>query len=117
MPSKCGLAIRSEAVQARISPNITAMPTVDPQSDIVDMAPCPHPEDEHQLMLTAIKRAHARISLGPDAQIKQLTIDLIAGGKHRAEVAPIHEVKVHRAIDTTVGHLLHHCLQEAGEGR
>jgi hypothetical protein len=47
-------------------------------------------EHEHQFVLAAIKRAHAAIGLGPNANIFQLVEHCSPGGEQLADMAPVH---------------------------
>jgi len=47
-------------------------------------------EDEDELVLTAIQRAHPGIVLDPNADIFELAKDLASGGCQLIDVAPIH---------------------------
>ena len=54
------------------------------------MRPAALLEDQDELVLAAIQRAHASIVLDPDAHILEFAIGLLADGEQFGEMAPIH---------------------------
>ena len=47
------------------------------------MGPFALAEDEHQLVLRAIEASHAAVVLDPHAQVEEIVVVLLAGGKAR----------------------------------
>jgi len=47
-------------------------------------------EDQDELVLAAIERAHAGIVLDPDTQILEFAVDLLNSGEQLGEMAPVH---------------------------
>jgi hypothetical protein len=56
--------------------------------DVVDMRSAAGLEHEDQLMLGPVKRPHAAVGLGPDAEILELAVGRFTGGEDLAEVPP-----------------------------
>src|ERR1019366_5507466 len=47
-------------------------------------------EHENELMLRAIECAHAGVRFGPDAEVLQFEVRVVAGFEYFAEMTPIH---------------------------
>ena len=47
-------------------------------------------EDQDELVLAAVERAHPAIVLDPDAEVFQFAIGAVAGGQQLVEMAPVH---------------------------
>jgi hypothetical protein len=52
------------------------------EPEIVDMRSPAVLEHQHQLMLATIKGAHAGVALGPDAELFEFRVRVVAGRKH-----------------------------------
>src|SRR5215469_10987457 len=77
-------------------PDIAAIATKLTELDVVAMRCGALLEDENKLVLTAIKRAHPCIVLGPDAEILELAVGRAGGGQQFFEMAPVHADVVQR---------------------
>src|ERR1700687_4999217 len=64
----------AERVDAGVAPHIAAVATIAAELDMVLVRVPAMLEQEHELVLAAVERAHAGIVLGPDAQVLQLAI-------------------------------------------
>src|SRR6185437_9113200 len=91
-------SIRLQHIDARIVPDIGAVPAVPSQLDVVDMRCAPAFEDEDQLVLRAVKAAHAGITLVPDAEIFWFPIWRLSGAQEVADVPPIHKDECDRTV-------------------
>ena len=69
------LSSSPEIVEAWVVPDIAAVTAVPPELDIVPVRGTTVFEDQDQLVLAPIQRAHAGIVLDPDAQIFELGVD------------------------------------------
>src|SRR5260370_9305420 len=90
----------AERVDAGVIPHIAAVATIAAELDMVLVRVPAMLEQEHELVLAAVERAHAGIVLGPDAQVLQLGIAALAGGEQLPHVAPIHAYEVQRPAET-----------------
>ena len=80
-------------------PDIAAVAAELSELDVVAMPLAAMFEDEDELVLAPIKRAHPGIVLDPDAEIFQLAIDAAAGGQQVFGMAPVHADEVQRTVD------------------
>src|SRR5438105_10682352 len=93
------LATAREGVGPGIVPDIAAVAAELSELDVVAMPLAAMFEDEDELVLAPIKRAHPGIVLDPDAEIFQLAIDAAAGGQQVFGMAPVHADEVQRTVD------------------
>jgi hypothetical protein len=80
-------------------PNIAAVTAELAELDIVAVPVTAVFEDEDQLVLAAVERAHPGIVLDPDAEIFRLAIDAAAGGQQVFGMAPVHADEVQRTVN------------------
>ena len=59
-------------------------------------------------MLTPIEGAHARVGLGPNAEIFELGVSTLAGCHHFIDVPPVHECVVDGARSRVCGQTAEH---------
>ena len=71
-------------------PHIAAVAPKPAELDIIAVPPAALFENQHELMLAAIERAHAGIVLDPDTQILEFVVDLLNSGEQLGEMAPVH---------------------------
>jgi hypothetical protein len=71
-------------------------------------------EDEHQLVLAAIERAHPGIVLDPDAEVFQLAIGVAAGGQQLVDMAPVHADVLQRAVNAECREVAERLTQKGG---
>src|SRR5260370_6755490 len=107
----------AERVDAGVIPHIAAVATIAAELDMVLVRVPAVLEDEHELVLAAVERAHAGIVLGPDAQVLQLGIGALAGGEQFAHVAPIHTDEMERPLEAKPGEEPESARQKLGELR
>src|SRR3984893_14761182 len=105
----------AERVDAGVAPHIAAVATIAAELDMVLVRVPAMLEQEYELVLAAVERAHAGIVLGPHAQVLQLGIGAHAGGEQLAHVAPIHADEVERPVETEPGEEPESAGQELGE--
>src|SRR6202521_5418376 len=105
----------AERVGPGVIPHIAAVATIAAELDMVLVRVPALLEQEHELVLAAVERAHAGIVLGPDAQVLQLAIGALAGGEQLAHVAPIHADEVERPVETEPGEEPESARKELGE--
>src|SRR5271167_4564570 len=72
-------------------------------------------ENEDQLMLTSIERAHSRVVFGPHAQIHELAVCCISGRQHLGQMPPVHTDKMQRAFNAIASKKREGLSQESGE--
>src|SRR5262249_25072580 len=87
----------------RIRPYVGAIAAESPELDVVAMARLAALEDEDELMLGPIERAHAAVGLDPDTEVQQLRIGSAPGFEHLRGMAPIHALEVNRAGPAVLG--------------
>src|SRR6202047_3914674 len=105
----------AERVDPGVIPHIAAVATVAAELDMVLMRVPAMLEQEHELVLAAVERAHAGIVLGPDAQVLQFGIGALAGGEQLRHVPPIHADEVERPVETEPGEEPESARQDLGE--
>src|SRR5205823_7855007 len=84
------LGAASEGVDPGISPNIAAVAAELAELNVVAVGSAALLEDQDELVLAAVERAHPAVVLDPNTEIFQLAISLAAGGQYLVQVAPIH---------------------------
>ena len=109
------IPVAAKAVNAGIAPDVRAISTVFAEFDIVDVGRGARFENEHEFMLRPVQGAHAAVVLGPDAEVLQVGIRGGAGGQHLLQMAPVHALKMNRAIDRIGREMAEYGLQESGE--
>ena len=88
----------AEGVDAGIGPDVRAVAAVLAELDVVDVRRVARLEDEDQLVLRAVERAHAAIGLRPDAEVLELGVGPACRGQDLALMAPVHADEVDRAV-------------------
>ena len=66
-------------------------------------------------MAGAVEGAHAAVVLGPDDQVLELGVDLVARRQHLGHVPPVHADEVDRAVDAHLDEAIEGGAQELGE--
>jgi len=79
-----------KGIGAGIVPHIAAVAPKPAELDIVAVRAAALLEDQDELVLAAIERAHAGIVLDPHTQILEFAVDLLDSGEQLAEMAPVH---------------------------
>ena len=79
-----------EGIGTGITPHIAAVAPVPAELDIVGVRAAVLLENQDELVLAAIERAHAGIVLDPDTQILEFAVDLLNSGEQLGEMAPVH---------------------------
>lgn len=90
-------SILTEAVGARISPDVRPVAPVLAKLDVVDVGGRTVLEDEHAFVLRTVERAHSAIRLHPDAHVFHFAISA-SGDHHLTKVSPVHANVVNRTI-------------------
>ena len=72
-------------------------------------------EDQDELVLTAVQRAHPGIVLDPDAEVLQFAIGFGSGGQQLVEMAPVHADVVQRTGGTEGGKVVAGLGEKGGE--
>src|SRR5450759_4541944 len=83
-------AVLAEGIDAPVRPNVRAWAAALAEFEVVLMRRVPVLEHENELMLRAIECAHAGVRFGPDAEVLQFEVRVVAGVENFAEMAPIH---------------------------
>src|SRR5271154_5128030 len=111
------LAAPAEGVAPRIAPDVAAVAPELAELDVVAMRAAAALEDQHQLMLAAVERAHPGVVLDPDAEILELGIGRLPGRQQLGQMAPIHTYVMQGAVDAVRSEQLAGVRQEGGELR
>ena len=104
VPTKLHLAPCLESVGPGIGPQVRTVPAIGAELDIVNMGTLTLLVDCDQFMLGAIQRTHTRIALCPNAQVKPVIIDSLAGTQKFGQMPPVHKHIVQRPIAARLGH-------------
>lgn len=105
----------AEAVGARIGPDIRPGPSEPSQLDVVAVPGPALAPDAEQLMLTAIKRTHAGICLGPDAQVDLFLVDAARCQAELMKMAPIHRPIMQRPVPGKRRRVAHRPFEKGDE--
>jgi hypothetical protein len=104
-----------EGVGPGIAPDIAAVAAELAELDVVAVRPAALFEDEDELVLAAVERAHAGVVLDPNADIFELAIGFSAGGQQFVEVAPVHADVVQRSAGAEGGKVAAGPAEKSGE--
>jgi hypothetical protein len=97
------LAAAGKGIAPRIVPHIAAVAAELAELDIIAMPMAAVFEDEDQLVLAAVERAHPGIVLDPDTEVFQLAIGVATGGQQLFDMAPVHADEVQRTVNAECG--------------
>src|ERR1700730_17960840 len=103
-----------EIADMRVMPDICAVAAVLTELDIVAVRGFAILEDEDQLVLAAVERAHAGIVFDPDAEVFELGVDRCSGSSQVNLVPTIHAQEIQRASGAVGGQQLQNRRQESG---
>ena len=84
------LGFAGERVDPGIVPDIAPVPPKAAELDVVAVGTAAGLEDEDQLMLASVQRAHPAIVFDPDAEVLEFGVRLTACGEQFPHVPPIH---------------------------
>src|SRR5690606_10605683 len=96
MQGQIGHPILPQAIDARVLPDISTIPAVLAQIDVVDMGSATVFEDKDQLMPGSVKRPHATIVLNPNTQVLELIGGLSTSLQHLGHMPPVHAAEDNR---------------------
>src|ERR1700737_4781964 len=96
-------------------PDIAAVAAELAELDVVAVRSAALLEDQAELVLAAIERAHAGIVLDPDAEVLELAIGLGTGNQQLVEMAPVHANEVQRSRGTEGGKVAAGLGKKGGE--
>ncbi len=96
-------SVARKRIHSWVVPDVAAVAAILAELDIVSMPLPAIFKNKDQLVLAAIKGAHAGAVLGPYADVFQFPISLAASRQHLAHVPPIHAYEMERAIDAVAG--------------
>src|SRR5689334_6390170 len=109
------LAMPTKSIHAWIVPNIGAIAAMSPEFDIVARRANATLIDEDQFVSAPVEGAQAGLVLHPNADVLQLSVDLLSRLEQRREMTPIDAHIVHRPLGTVTAQVLQHQNQKVRE--